>query len=119
MGLIIGVDFDGTVVEHDHPRIGAPVPGAIETLRHLVARGHRLILWTMRSGNSLDEAVAYMEAVGVDLWGVNTNPQQDWTDSPKAFCNIYIDDAAFGCPLLRPIGRRPYVNWSAVARGLL
>ena len=117
--MIIGIDFDGTVVEHDYPRIGAPVPGAIETLRRLIARGHRLVLWTMRCNDRLDEAVAYLEAAGINLWGVNRNPEQDWTDSPKAYCNVYIDDAALGCPLRHPAGSRPYVDWEEVARQLL
>ena len=115
--MIIGVDFDGTIVEHRFPAIGERVPGAIETLKKLVARGDRLILWTMRDGSYLDDAVLYCEENGVELWGVNENPEQDWSGSPKAYCHVYIDDAALGCPLnyskAVEVGR-PAVDWGAV-----
>ena len=121
MSLVIGVDFDGTIVEHQYPRIGPPVPGALETLRQLERSGNKLVLWTMRSGYELEDAVSYLQANGVTLWGINTNPEQDnWTTSPKAECNVYIDDAGFGCPLVYPTDEgRPYVDWEAVARTLL
>ena len=59
--LIIAVDFDGTIVTHEYPRIGRPVPGAIETMKEFLARGDKLILWTMRSGEELADAVRYCE----------------------------------------------------------
>ena len=49
MSQIIGIDFDGTIVEHEYPLIGNPVPGALETMKDLIASGHKIILWTMRS----------------------------------------------------------------------
>ena len=113
--LIIGVDFDGTIVEHQFPNIGPPIPGAIGTLRTFVERGDKLVLWTMRSGPSLAKAVEYLGKWGVTLWGVNENPtQKAWTKSPKAYCSLYIDDAALGCPLVYPKGRRPYVDWYTI-----
>ena len=33
--MIIAVDFDGTIVEHEYPRIGAEIPFAIDTLKRL------------------------------------------------------------------------------------
>ena len=51
--MIIAVDFDGTIVEHEYPAIGKPIPFAIETLLHLQKDGHRLILWTVRRGDLL------------------------------------------------------------------
>lgn len=116
--LIIGVDFDGTIVEHDYPRIGPPIPEAIETLRECAKRGAKLILWTMRSGVLLDEAVDYLTRCEVSLFGVNRNPDQDgWSQSPKAYCHVYVDDAALGCPLEIDEGRvkRPMVHWPSVA----
>ena len=112
---IIGVDFDGTIVKHDYPRIGEPVPYAIDSLKDLVAAGHRLILWTIRDGADRDAAVVFLELSGVKLWGINENPDQDWSESPKAYCHVYIDDAALGCPLIEDEdGGRPYVDWGAV-----
>ena len=114
--MIIGVDFDGTVVEHAYPDIGAPILGAIDTLKELIEAKHRIILWTMRSGDRLAQADWYMRYNGVEPYGLNTNPtQRTWTQSPKAFCNLYIDDAALGCPLVHPEdGSRPYVDWTKV-----
>ena len=121
---IIGIDFDGTIVEHAYPEIGAPVPGAIDTIKDLIANGHRIILWTMRSGETLQEAYDYLKDNGIELFGVNKNPKQNWSTSPKAYCHVYIDDAALGCPLIRKFNQRPVVFWPKVreflkAKGLL
>ena len=113
--LYIGVDFDGTVVEHKYPEIGRPIMGAIETIIELQEAGHKIILYTMRSEERLVQAVEYLEENGVKLYSVNENPSQKyWTKSPKVFCNEYIDDAALGCPLEFPSKGRPYVNWYEV-----
>lgn len=97
----IGIDFDGTIVDHQYPDIGSPVPGAIPTMLELVKHGHRLILFTMRSGIYLTQAAEYVESNGVKLFGLNHNPEQDsWTTSPKAYAHFYVDDAAIGCPLI-------------------
>lgn len=113
---IIAIDFDGTIVEHKYPAIGAPIKGAIETIKELQARGHKIILWTMRSGRELENAVIYLQENGITPWGVNRNPEQDWSDSPKAYAQIYIDDAALGCPLEKKCFDRPMVYWPTVRR---
>ena len=120
MKSIYAIDFDGTIVTHEYPNIGRPVPYAIECMKLLQIGGAQLILWTMRSGQPLKEAVDYIEAAGVQLWGVNENPEQgEWTDSPKAYALHYIDDAALGCPLIRPAdGTRPYVDWPELFPGI-
>jgi len=121
----VAVDFDGTIVEHEFPRIGAPVPGAFYWLEKWYDVGATLILWTMRSngqegGNMLDEAWKFIQSMSnVDLFThANCNPQ-DWTTSPKAYARVYVDDAAFGCPLVLNAGKRPYVDWGIVGPGVL
>ncbi|KJR96740.1 MAG: hypothetical protein VR65_27215 [Desulfobulbaceae bacterium BRH_c16a] len=116
--MYICIDFDGTVVDHRYPDIGQPVPGAIAWLKKLQRHGAKLILFTMRSNspegsNLLLNAVQYLESNGIKLYGVNRNPDQDiWTASPKAYGDVYIDDSAFGCPLIMPKGfTRPCVDW--------
>lgn len=110
---IVAVDFDGTIVSHEYPKIGFPVPGAIASLRKLLRQGNKLILWTMRSGEQLEAAVQYLERNGIPLYGINGNPSQHtWTSSPKAYAHHYIDDAALGVPLIYPEIGRPYVDWS-------
>lgn len=111
--MYIAIDFDGTCVTHDYPRIGKDIH-AVNVLKRLVANGHKLILNTMRSGKELDDAVNWFKEHNIELFGVNENPtQKSWTESPKVYAHMYIDDAAFGCPLLNvpELSDRPFVNW--------
>ena len=103
--MIIAVDFDGTCVTHDFPSVGKDI-GAVPVLKALVAKGHKLILFTMRDnrviGNttSLNEAVKWFKKNDIELLSANFNPSQDrWSGSPKVFAHLYIDDAALGIPL--------------------
>lgn len=124
--MYIGLDFDGTVVDHRYPEIGAPVEGAIDWLKRFHELGAQLILHTVRSDSDgqsdgpLTQAVNYLTEQGVVLSGVNSNPTQShWSTSPKVFAEIYIDDAAFGCPLVHPEGfARRCVDWSIVGSGV-
>ena len=118
--MIIGIDFDGTIVKHEFPKIGDIIPDAIEVIRELVDSKHKIILWTMRSGETLNDAIEFLRKLDIPLFGINENPSQHkWTNSPKAYCQKYIDDAALGCPLIFPDdGGRPWVDWIKV-RGLL
>ena len=113
---VVAIDFDGTIVAHRYPEIGEPVPYALETMRAMTTRGYKLILYTMRSGEYLRQAVDYLTAEGIELWAVNENPAQKyWTASPKVYAHVYIDDAAFGCPLVEVENDRPIVDWRAIA----
>lgn len=117
--MVICVDFDGTCVEHDYPEIGKDI-GAVPVLRDLVKGGHQLILWTMRSGTELEDAVEWFKFNAIPLYGVQRNPEQEaWTTSPKAYAQMYIDDAALGCPLIRDDAWRPYVDWVKVRKLLV
>ena len=113
--MVIALDFDGTVVTHEYPYVGEDV-GAVPVLKELTAAGHQLILFTMRSGKLLDEALAWFERNGIELFAVNENPEQkSWTSSVKVHANIYIDDCALGCPIRFEDGvRRPFVDWQKV-----
>lgn len=114
--LIIAVDFDGTLVRHEYPRIGEEVPGAVAMLLSLQESGAKLILHTMRCGIQLSEAIAWCQERGLLFWAVNENPgQRHWTASPKLYATHYIDDAAVGCPLIHPDEGRPYVDWMMVS----
>lgn len=117
--MIIAVDFDGTCVTHEYPKIGRDI-GADACLKRLVAKGHQLILFTMRSGAELEQAKTWFHVRGIPLYGVNTNPsQKTWTESPKAYAQVYIDDAALGCPLVwDEVSNRPCVDWPKVERML-
>lgn len=113
--MVIALDFDGTVVTHEYPYIGEDI-GAVPVLKELVVAGHQLILFTMRSGKLLDDALAWFERNGIELYAVNENPEQvSWTSSVKVYANMYIDDCALGCPIRFEDGvRRPFVDWKKV-----
>lgn len=119
--MYICIDFDGTIVDHDFPDIGQPVPKALFWMKRWHELGACLILFTMRSdgqksGDVLAQAVWYLENKGVELYGVNKNPDQvSWSSSPKVYGHIYVDDAAFGCPLITLDGfKRACVDWTIV-----
>lgn len=128
----ICIDFDGTCVAHEFPEVGKDI-GAVPVLKELVANGHKLILFTMRSnceGNTtgpvcvpethngpfLDHAVNWFKENEIDLHGIQEHPtQKEWTSSPKAYGQLYIDDCALGIPLKTEIGvKRPFVCWNSV-----
>ena len=105
--MIIAVDFDGTIVDHEYPEIGKPKLFAFETLKALQDRGAQLILWTYRAGKELDEAVEFCSKNGIEFYAVNKNyPEEvyDETISRKIIADIYIDDRNVG----------GFMSWSEV-----
>lgn len=132
----IVLDFDGTVVTHDFPKIGKDI-GAVPVLKELVNAGHNLILFTMRSdvknpksvdpfivcksGKYLTDAVKWFEKNEIPLYGIQSNPSQhSWTSSPKAYGQLIIDDAALGIPLTldKRLSDRLFVDWVEVRKML-
>ena len=98
--MIIAVDFDGTIVEHKYPSIGEERPFAISTLRMLADQRHRLILWTVRRGKELEEAVEWCRARGLEFYAVNKNFPEEILDSENCYgkinADIFIDDCNLG-----------------------
>lgn len=98
--MIIAVDFDGTIVEHEYPRIGAEIPFAIDTLKRLQQEQHRLILWTVREGRLLEEAVEYCRQRGLVFYAANKDypeeTQEDSKYSRKLKADLFVDDRNLG-----------------------
>lgn len=95
----IAVDFDGTIVEHEYPGIGKEKLFAFQTLKEIEKLGARLILWTFRSGEQLEEAVEFCKKNGIEFYAVNKNyPEEVFDDSVsrKIDADIYIDDKNLG-----------------------
>ena len=69
--MVIALDFDGTIVEHKYPAIGEEIPFATETIRMLIAERHKVILWSVREGKLLDEAVNWCRERGIEFYAVN------------------------------------------------
>lgn len=104
---VIAVDFDGTIVEHKYPAIGKEMLFAFATLKALQQKGHKLILWTIRTGELLQEAVDYCKANGVEFYAVNKNYPEEMLDdtvSRKLNADIFIDDRSVG----------GFIGWSEV-----
>jgi hydroxymethylpyrimidine pyrophosphatase-like HAD family hydrolase len=98
-GLIIAVDFDGTIVEDGYPGIGKERLFAFDTLKRLQADGHRLILWTYRYGVKLDEAVDFCKTNGIDFYAINKSfPEENSINnmSRKIHADLFIDDRNIG-----------------------
>ena len=139
----ICVDFDGTCVSHEFPKMGKDI-GAVPVLKKLIKSGHNIILFTMRGNNEgctfskhgeivcqpgyfLQEAIDWFSENNIPLHGINENPDQRcWTNSPKAYGQLYIDDNSLGCPLKHDsrVSEKPFVDWVSVeillkSRGIL
>jgi len=131
--MTINIDFDGTCVTQDFPKVGKEI-GAVPVLKRLVENGHQLILFTMRSdrkdkketndptiqdvtGEFLTDAVNWFKKHNIPLYGIQTNPtQHNWTTSPKSYAELMIDDSSLGCPLKYDLNlsNRPFVDWEKV-----
>jgi len=131
--MTINIDFDGTCVSHEFPKIGKDI-GAQRILKKLTDNGHQLILFTMRSdrlkkgrtgdkmikdvtGTFLTDAVNWFKENDIPLYGIQKNPTQEiWTTSPKSYAELMIDDSALGCPLKfdPKISKRPFANWDEI-----
>lgn len=99
--MTIAVDFDGTIVEHEYPKIGSEIPFATDTLRMLIKERHKLILWSVREGKLLDEAVEWCRQRGVEFYAVNKDyPEENIGGnehySRKIKADIFIDDRNVG-----------------------
>ena len=100
--MVIAIDFDGTVVEHRYPEIGREIPFATDTLKMLIADHHKLILWSVREGKLLDEAVEWCRERGVEFYAVNRDyPEENGKESNAFFsrklkADLFIDDRNIG-----------------------
>lgn len=97
----IAVDFDGTIVDHQYPKIGPERPFATETLRMLIQERHNLILWTVREGKLLDEAIEWCRKRGVEFYAINKNFPEENAGGGKQVArkltvDLWIDDRNIG-----------------------
>jgi hydroxymethylpyrimidine pyrophosphatase-like HAD family hydrolase len=99
--MTIAVDFDGTIVTHEYPNIGKEIPFAIQTLKMLQKDGHKLILWSVREGKLLNEAVQWCCKRGLEFYAINRDyPEEEKSNnnnySRKLKVDIWIDDRNIG-----------------------
>lgn len=99
--MVIAIDFDGTIVKHRYPAIGEELPFAIETLKRLQKEGHKLILWSVREGRLLEEAVSFCRERGLEFYAVNRDYPEEEKErnnhfSRKLKADLFIDDRNLG-----------------------
>ena len=107
--MIIYLDFDGTVVEHAYPQIGADNPYALRVIRRLQDAGHQFILNTYRADlndGSLQEAISYLQYPDRNLLPITEQtplkmmpPSWDWNQAVKDN-TLFIDDVSSGTPMI-------------------
>jgi hypothetical protein len=105
--LVFAVDFDGTIVENIFPQTGSPYPGAVETLKELHELGHRIIIWTCRTGQGLEEAKSWLHnnAVHYDAINDDVKSTKIWLKgNRKVFADYYLDDRSWP----------PFPGWAAI-----
>lgn len=101
MSYIIAVDFDGTLCKNQYPEIGEPNNALIEYLKMRQQKmGHKLILWTCRVGDKLEQAIDWCQDRGLIFDAVNQNlpeiVKSFGGDCRKVFAHEYIDDRNSG-----------------------
>lgn len=99
--MTIAVDFDGTIVTHEYPNIGKEIPFAVQTLKMLQDDGHKLILWTVREGDLLRDAIQWCKEKGLEFYAANKDyPEEEEQNnnhfSRKLKADIWIDDRNIG-----------------------
>ena len=96
MNKVIAVDFDGCLCESQWPKIGKAHDEVIHYLRMRQARGDKIILWTCREGQLLDEAILWCLNRGLKFDAVNDNLPENkehfGNNCRKVWADEYWDD---------------------------
>jgi len=105
---IIAIDFDGTIVQHDFPRIGELMPDAKRVINKWADMGWHILVWTCRNNYEPDHpdwdqapigAVAkFCDEQGLKITGINQQQANlgFYLEARKIFANVYIDDRNLG-----------------------
>lgn len=113
---IIAIDFDGTIVHSRFPEIGPPIPGAIDVIKTLMgATGVKLILWTIRDGEYLKDAVEWCKSKGLRFDTINKSIDI-FSASPKVYAHRYIDDRSINIPMI--FDEISILDWDAIGQEL-
>lgn len=96
--MVIGLDFDGTIVKNKWPEIGRFRWLARPVIKWLQKRGHEIVLFTCREGEYLDNAYYFLKTHGIEFKYYNENTKEriaeyGW-DSRKVSADLYLDDKA-------------------------
>ena len=97
---IWAVDFEGTLTtKRRFPYIGEPNISVIELLKMARLRGVRVILWTVREGDYLTEALNWCKGYGLEFDAINDNLPETieylGRNTRKVLADLYLDDKSF------------------------
>jgi len=94
---IIAIDFDGTIVEHDYPRIGPLRPNAAEVIRWIYSWAD-VIIWTCRyEVEGVRDMIEFLKDNHIPYTSINKNTQElGFHPTPKIYFDICIDDRNLG-----------------------
>lgn len=122
--MVIGLDFNGTLMSYDYPySIGKDI-GAVPVLKRLLAKGHEFVLMTSVSPNEVGpakqrfaEMLAWFVENDIPYIGINENPRCN-AITAKPRLDLIIDDHALGVPLIHDdtLSPRPYVGWKRIEK---
>jgi len=91
---IIATDFDGTLCKNRYPAIGDPNEGLIKWLCQQKQNGKKIILWTCRENDELNDAINWCKKNGLVFDAINCNVSEITFYSRKVVADLYIDDRA-------------------------
>lgn len=99
----IYLDFDGTVVEHQYPKMGRCNYGCVEIIKKLQDAGHEIILNTYRADcndGSLEKAIGLLE----DAWMITKEKDTEFDLKPIAHLKEKRHPMSFDIPYFKEIG---------------
>lgn len=124
MNIIL--DFDGTVVVGPYPSMDEVVPGAIEGIKLLQEKGHRIILNTFRADIGIKQMGAAVDLLKNN--GIRIDDYMNKKVKPGAFnlrglksiasfptTKVFIDDMSINIPKIGN-GIVEYVDWKRVMK---
>ena len=92
MSKIFAVDYDGCLMLYKQimlSEINAPLVAKLVKAQKM---GHKIILWTCRENQKLQDAVDVCKRAGLEFDAVNQNVDQDIEADHKVRADLYIDD---------------------------
>lgn len=91
-GKIIAIDFDGTIVNHEFPKIGKLKEHAKEAI-NTIAKNNYVCIWTCRGGQYAIDACKFLNDNDIHFSYFNASPVDHVNiGCRKIIADCYIDD---------------------------
>jgi hypothetical protein len=100
MSCRLVIDFDGTLVYSEYPKIGKLKPNVVEVMNKLYNEGYSIIINTCRAGIYEGQCYQFLKKHKIPYHYINSNLPCDIEhfkqDCRKISGDIYIDDKQLG-----------------------